>query len=418
MTRTQVFNFPALAGDSSAVGVELAGRLELPAEAPRAVAIFAHCFTCSKNAKAATRISRELAGRGIAVLRFDFTGLGNSEGDFSNTDFSSNVDDLVAAATALTPEFGAPSLLVGHSLGGAAVLAAASRIESVRAVITIGAPADPSHVAHLFDGHIEEIESEGSASVQLGGRPFTIKKAFLEDVRESRLLPFIESLNCALLVMHSPTDETVPIDEARKIYQGAKHPKAFVAIDGADHLLNEERDARYVASTIAVWADRHAVAVIDSDVSNDSMELDTLEAGVVRVEEQGDGFLQRVTAGRHEWWSDEPASVGGADRGPTPYDFLLAALGTCTSMTIRMYSNRKQLPLTGVRVELKHDRIHARDCEECESDTGMVDKIERRIRLDGDLDETQVTRLLEIADRCPVHRTLENEKIVRTERMG
>lgn len=375
-------------------GHRLAGLLETPVNPPIAYALFAHCFTCGKNVAAASRISRALVAQGIAVLRFDFTGLGNSDGDFANTDFSSNIDDLVAAADALGER--GPQLLIGHSLGGAAVLAAAHRIPSATAVATIGAPAEPGHVKHLFAGRLEDIARDGRAQVTLAGRPFTIAKSFVDDLAAQPTSERVRTLNRALLIMHAPLDELVAIDEARKIYQGAKHPKSFIALDGADHLLTRPRDAEYAARTIAAWASHYLPALPTGD----------LEHGHVRVETAGK-YTQSVTMGHHHLVADEPLSVGGADLGGSPYDLLLASLGACTSMTLSMYAGRKQWPLEKVTVDLVHERIHAKDCETCEEKDGKVERITRTIRVRGPLDEEQRKRLLEIADKCPVHRTLE-----------
>lgn len=385
-------------------GQTLAGSLELPPSAPRAFAIFAHCFTCGKDIAAATRISRALAAKGFGVLRFDFTGLGNSGGDFANQNFSSNVDDLVAAAEWLRSNYEAPRLLVGHSLGGAAVLIAGNRIDSVEAVTTIGAPSHPDHVQHLFESSIDTIRAEGSAKVSLAGRPFTIQSQFLDDLEQQEVSGTLRKLNKAVLIMHSPQDEIVHVDHARKLYTSLQHPKSFVSLDGADHLLTKRHDSQYVADVIAAWAGRYLPPVDHPDT----------EKGVVRVSGRGDGFLQLCTAGQHDWLSDEPRSVGGSDLGPTPYDLLLAALGSCTSMTLGMYARHKKLPLDSVTVELQHDRIHAKDCEACEKEDGKIDRIRRVLTIDGDLDAAQRARLVEIADRCPVHRTLENEIHVET----
>jgi len=236
--------------------LRLDGMLESP-EQPKAYALFAHCFTCSKTSVAASRIGRELALRGVAVLRFDFTGLGSSEGDFANTNFSSNIEDLVAAARFLETEYKAPAILIGHSLGGAAVLACADQVPSAKAVVTVGAPSDPAHVAHLFEAHREEIEDCGCALVKLSGREFTIKQQFLEDIQEQKLDEKIRKLKRALLIMHSPIDDTVEIEEAAHIYQNAMHPKSFVSLDQADHLITRKEDAEYVAETIGAWVSRY-----------------------------------------------------------------------------------------------------------------------------------------------------------------
>ncbi len=386
----------------------LDARLDSPAGTPLAHALFAHCFTCAKESVAASRIARALAERGIAVLRFDFTGLGGSEGDFANTNFSSNVQDLVRAADYLRESASAPSLLIGHSLGGAAVLSAAADIPEARAVVTIGAPSDPSHVQHLFADSLDDVVTHGEQEVSLGGRRFLIRKQFLDDIAGHRLSDRINQLNRALLILHSPQDKTVNIEHARTIYESAAHPKSFISLDGSNHLLTRKQDAEFVASLVSAWV-KHYLAPIDEDTRSDQ------EPRTVLVSEVGqDGFAQDISIGPHYLRGDEPASYGGADIGPSPYDLLLASLGACTSMTLRMYARHKQLPLEHVRVELSHRKIHASDCSSCETKTGKIDHIDRRIRIDGKLDDAQRKRLLEIADRCPVHQTLHSEVVVNT----
>ncbi|HEX4249884.1 MAG TPA: bifunctional alpha/beta hydrolase/OsmC family protein [Pseudonocardia sp.] len=393
-------------------GHPLAARLDLPDSEPTAYALFAHCFTCNKDSLAAARIARSLTEFGIAVLRFDFTGLGTSGGDFGNTDFSSNVADLVNAADHLRENFAAPTLLIGHSLGGAAVLAAAHLVPEVKAVATIGAPADPAHVGHLLAEHRAEIERTGEAEVVLGGRAFRIRRQFLDDIAGQPQAERIAKLGAALLVLHSPVDEVVGVDNARRIFDTARHPKSFVAVDGADHLLTNRADAQFVATVLAHWASRY----LDTPAGGRARQepVDRPAEGFVVVSENGDGaFGQRVTSGTHVLTADEPRPVG-ADTGPSPYDLLLASLGACTSMTVRMYADRKGWPLEHVSVQLRHSRIHAQDCAECETTTGLLDRIERVIRFDGNLDTDQRKRLLEIADNCPVHRTLHSEIVVNT----
>jgi putative redox protein len=396
-------------------GQMLAAQLDLPPGEPLGWAIFAHCFTCSKDVPAAGRISRRLAQEGLAVLRFDFTGLGSSEGDFANTNFSSNVDDLVAAAAHLREHHEAPALLVGHSLGGAAVLVAARRIDEVRAVCTIAAPSEPEHVRRLLTGDVDEIESKGVATVDIAGREFRIEKQFLDDLGRHALGEELGALRKPLLIFHSPVDEVVGIDHARRIYEAARGSKSFVSLENANHLLGDVRDARYVAEVLAAWVSRY----LEERPVAASRARPDLAPGQVLVEEVERPYTNRVVAGRHELLADEPPSVGGRDAGPTPYDYLLAGLGACTSMTLRMYADRKGWPLEGVSVRLSHQRIHAEDCAECESETGFVDRIERDIRVEGPaLDEEQRARLLEIANRCPVHRTLLNEKQIPTRLTG
>ena len=388
-------------------GQQLAARLERPdGNAPcHHLALFAHCFTCSKDIAAASRISRALVEQGLGVLRFDFTGLGNSEGDFANTNFSSNVQDLVSAANHLRSTHKAPALLVGHSLGGAAVLAAADQIPEAKGVITIGAPSTPKHVEHLLTGKLEEIQTQGEAEVKLAGRTFTIKRQFLEDLAEQRMSEKIRALGKALLILHSPIDAVVHIDEARRIYQLALHPKSFISLDDADHLLSRPADARYVGQMIAAWAARYLP---------EPERPEAEDAAQVVVQTASGKFTQTVHAGRHHFLADEPKRYKGDDLGPSPYDLLLAGLGACTSMTMKMYAERKGWPLQSARVTLSHDRIHAKDCEDCEEREGQIERISRKIQLEGPLDEAQRKRLMEIADRCPVHRTLRSHPHIRT----
>ncbi len=401
------FDFPNVAGQ------RLAALLDRPADEPAAYALFAHCFTCGKDNRAAARIAQALSARGIAVLRFDFTGLGASEGEFANTGFSSNVADLVAAAAHLRLSHRAPALLIGHSLGGAAVLAAAAEVPEARAVVTIAAPSDPAHVTGLIKGRIAEIRARGEGEVVLAGRVFRIRREFLDDVAEQRLTERIARLRKALLVCHAPTDEIVGIDNASRIFAAAKHPKSFVSLADADHLLSRRSDAAYVANVVAAWSERYLDAAPPAEQAIEA------NAGSVFVTETGRGlFQQHVAIGRHRLLADEPAAVGGLDSGPGPYDLLLAGLGACTAMTLRVYANRKHLPLRRVSVSLKHDKIHAADCEDCETKEGMLDRIERAIALEGELDADARAKLLEIADKCPVHRTLTSEIKIRTTLAG
>jgi putative redox protein len=389
----------------------LAGRLELPEGEPRAYALFAHCFTCTKDIFAAGRIAEALAGHGIAVLRFDFTGLGASEGDFAHTNFSSNLQDLIKAADYLRQHYAAPTILIGHSLGGAAVLAAATRVPEAVAVATIAAPADPAHVAHLFTDKRAEIEASGEAEVHLAGRPFRIRKQFLDDIAQQSSAAMLGNLGKALLIFHAPHDQIVGIENAATIFQAARHPKSFVSLDDADHLLTRRADAIYVADVLAAWATRY-IGGSDTRVA----EPVAPEAGTVTVSDRGAGAVrgisrlaQEILVGRHRLAADEPLEAGGSDLGPNPYDLLLAALGACTSMTLRLYADHKKWPLQHVRVDLSHQKIHAADCADCETREGRIDLIEREITLSGPLDEAQRQRLLEIAEKCPVHRTLHSE---------
>jgi putative redox protein len=386
-------------------GHQLAAALDLPDREPIAYALFAHCFTCGKDVLAARRIATELANKGIAVLRFDFTGLGSSEGDFANSTFSSNVADLVLAADHLRQTRKAPAILIGHSLGGAAILAAAGRIADAKAVITIAAPSDPAHVTHLFGDRIEDIRSQGKVEVSLAGRPFNIKREFLDDIAEHNLMAQVGQLHKALLVTHSPTDDTVGIDNATRIFVAAKHPKSFVSLSGADHLLSKKSDAIYVADLIAAWVMRY----LDPAAPEQAAASSAAPRRVVVRETRDSKYQNDVIVGPHHLFADEPAAVGGADTGPGPYDYVLAGLGACTSITMRMYADRKSLPLDRVTITLSHSKIHAEDCAECETKVGMLDQFDRVIAMEGALDADQRKRLMEIADKCPVHRTLESE---------
>jgi putative redox protein len=386
-------------------GHQLAAALDLPEGTPVAYALFAHCFTCGKDVLAAKRIAVALTAKGIATLRFDFTGLGSSEGDFANSTFSSNVVDLVRAADHLREARKAPTILIGHSLGGAAILAAAAQVPEAKAVVTIAAPSDPAHVTGLFKDHVENIRALGHAQVSLAGRPFTITREFIDDVAENPLMEKIAHLRKALLVMHSPTDDIVGIDNATHIFVRAKHPKSFVSLSGADHLLSDRRDSTYVADMIAAWATRYVDLVAAERVAESA---DKPRQVVVR-ETRASTFQNTVSIGPHHLLADEPASARGEDSGPGPYDFLLAGLGACKSMTMRLYADRKSFPLERATVTLNHNKIYAKDCEECETKEGMLDQIDVRIGLEGPLDADQRKRILEIADKCPVHRTLTSE---------
>ena len=379
-------------------GVQLAAILELPDAKINYYALFAHCFTCGKDILAATYIANTLALNGVAVLRFDFTGLGESQGDFSNTNFTSNVADLLSAADYMRNNYQAPQLLVGHSLGGTAALHASSDIAECKAVVTIGSPASADHLLHLFKQDVENIQKDGTALVDVAGRDFDIQQQFIEDLKAHNTEDVISKLRKALLVFHSPIDDVVSIDQAGIIFTKAKHPKSFITLDNANHLLSNNSDASYVANTIVAWAQRYI------DCHED--ESEELSKGQVQVLEANRKFLRKVMTDDHQWYADEPTAFGGSNRGPDPYEHLLAAVGTCTSMTIRMYANRKKWPLEDVQITLEHTREHIKDCQDCDNESGKVELIIRKIKLTGDLDESQRKRLLEIADKCPVHKTI------------
>lgn len=384
-------------------GVDLSARLDLPAGAVRAFVLFAHCFTCTKDILAARRIAATLAANGLGVLRFDFTGLGSSEGEFANTNFSSNVEDLVRAAHYLRDNYAAPAVLIGHSLGGAAVLAAAAAIPEAKAVVTLGAPADVGHVLAHFGSSLDQIRATGEAQVELAGRQFTIRRSFIEDAEGHRLADRIGSLGRALLVMHAPLDAVVGIDHAARIFQAAKHPKSFISLDGADHLLSDGAAAAYAAEVIAAWASRYVPETAPNSVGQSDSAL---------VRETGQGRYQvSVAAGRHRLLADEPVAAGGLNSGPSPYDYLSIALGACTAMTLRVYAEHKKLALGRISVAISHGKVAAEHCLDCgaaaEGRQGKIDRFERTIAVEGEIAAELRNKLRDIASKCPVHRTLE-----------
>ncbi len=388
-------------------GQQLAARLELPSnQEAHNFAIFAHCFTCNKNLSAVRNIGRALNNEGIAVLRFDFTGLGESEGDFENTNFSSNIEDLSAAADYLTKHYKAPSILIGHSLGGAAVIFAGKKIESIQAIATIGAPSSPSHVKHLFKSNVAEIKKTGIAEVFIGGRSFTVKKEFLEDIEAKNMESKVKSLRKPLLVIHSPQDETVGVQNAKEIYQYAHHPKSFISIDGADHLLTNKKDSSYVGNVIAGWAERYITIPEKEQLKSNHQ---------VAVSIGNEDFTSEIIAGKHLLIADEPENVGGRGFGPSPYEYVSSGLGACTAMTLRMYADRKEWDLQKVIVHINHGKDYSSDAEEVENSQKKIDIFDRKIEIYGDLDDEQKAKLLSIANKCPVHKTLSNNSEIKTE---
>jgi putative redox protein len=390
-------------------GESLSARLDLPADgSPLAFALFAHCFTCTKNLSAIRNISRAMTSQGVAVLRFDFAGLGESEGDFEDTNVSSNADDLVAASRFLEEHFGAPRIMVGHSLGGTAVLQAADRVPGVSAVATIGAPFDPQHVQHLFEDRLEDIEGDGSAVVHLAGRPFRIKKQFIADLADLDVAEHIRRLGRSILILHSPVDRVVSIDNAALIFKAARHPKSYISLDQADHLLSRESDSIYVGATVAAWASKY-LGIARPALSRPDPSINHVIAEIGK-----DRYRTQIIANGHAITADEPVAKGGANLGPDPYDLLVSGLGACTAMTLRMYADRKEWPLETVRVDLRHEKVHADDCD-CETEAkGMIDLIHRTVTVSGPLDDVQRKRLGEIADRCPVHRSLRGEVVIKS----
>lgn len=381
---------------------QLVGFLDLPIDQkPHNYLLFAHCFTCTKNLIAVGNISRALTQAGFGVLRFDFTGLGESEGDFADTNFSGNVEDLEVAANFLKQNYQAPTLIIGHSLGGAAALLAASRIDFIKAVVTIAAPSEPDHVKHLFQDSLEEIEKNGKAKVLLEGRPFTIRKNFVDDLLNYTLLEEVRKMRKSLLIFHSPQDKTVDIINAEHIYKAAFHPKSFVSLDGADHLLTNKNDSQYVGKVIAEWAGRYLIVPEEENVRSQSQVAASLDKEEI--------FTTTMKLGNHTFLADEPVKSGGNDFGPSPYEYLAGALAACKSMTMQMYARRKEWNVENVTVHIDHLRQHTADCEDCENNAAKIDTFHCQISLEGDLSEEQRTRLLEIADRCPVHKTLSSK---------
>ncbi len=386
--------------------LHLSATLELPlGEKPRAFAVFAHCFTCGKNLKAERNISLALTQQKIGVLRFDFAGIGESDGEFFDSNFSTNVSDLLDVYHWLETNYSAPQLLVGHSLGGAAVLVAAAQMPAVKAIATIGAPSDPIHVRHLFGAMEDKIREFGEAEVSIGGRPFILKKHFLESIVSVDMPHLLRSLKKAALILHAPGDQIVGIQNAKEIYQNLLHPKSFLTLDGADHLLSNNQDSLYAGQMIGHWAKRYL----------DLEELEPLVTDKQAVARIGSkGFTTEIRAGKHTFLADEPTNVGGDDLGPTPYDLLVSGLGACTIMTMRMYADRKKWPIKEIRVHLQHDHVYSEDSEASGQAPRKIDRIERLIEIEGDLDDAQRAKLMEIADKCPVHRTLHNELRVDT----
>ncbi|MCB7479989.1 bifunctional alpha/beta hydrolase/OsmC family protein [Christiangramia sediminis] len=380
---------------------ELKGVLELPTNTqPANFILFAHCFTCNKNFHAPSNISKSLASKGYGILRFDFTGLGDSEGEFEDTNFSSNVDDLLAAAEFLEREYKAPSMIIGHSLGGAAALFASKKLESVKCMVTINAPSNLSHVQKHFESSLEEIEKEGFANIKIGGRSFKIKKQFINDLKKNQDASALKDIKKSLLIMHSPQDEIVSIDHAEELYKAAWHPKSFVSLDGADHMLSTKADSEYVGTVISAWASKYIKEPKTPELETDHEVMANLGAS---------GFTTQIIAGNHHLIADEPVKVGGSDLGPNPYELVSSGLAACTSMTIQMYARRKEWEISNVETHVSYSKKHAEDCENCENDMAKIDSFEREISIKGDLDKTQLERLMEIADKCPVHKTLSSK---------
>ncbi len=388
-------------------GHHLSATIDWPTDQkPIAYALFAHCFTCSKDLHASRSISRGLGQNGIAVFRFDFTGLGKSEGAFEDSSFATNLSDLKAACDYMEKHLESPQLLVGHSLGGAAVLRAGAKLDSVKAIATVGAPSDPEHVTHLLAEKEEEILEKGEATVSIGGRPFKVRSSFIEDLKNRSLSSITKELRGkALLILHSPQDTIVGINNAKDIYNEAHHPKSFISLDGADHLLSSKADGEYVGAIIGQWLSRYISLPTKSNSSQEHQVI---------AELANQGFTTELQSGRHHFLADEPETVGGENLGPSPYDLLSSALAACTAMTIQMYARRKEWPLEHVTVKIDHNKSYASDCESCEQTSPKIDRFERKITFIGELDESQIEKLSQIADKCPVHKTLHSPVEVHT----
>ena len=391
-------------------GHKLQAYLELPAnQKPNYYAIFAHCFSCTSTLSAVKNISRALTNHGFGVVRFDFTGLGRSEGEFAESHFSGNVDDLLAVDAFMKINYEAPGLLVGHSLGGAAVIVAASKLENIKAVATIGAPASVSHVTHLFSHDIKEIKEKGEVEVNIGGRPFRINEEFVNDFSKTDLSVIIKELRKPLLVLHSPFDKIVGIENAHKIYHDAMHPKSFVSLDDADHLLSQSKDSLYAGNMIGTWVKRYFEPIDNKMISTKGEQL------VAHLNLMEDNFTTSIQTSKHTLIADEPESVGGDDFGPSPYDFLSAGLAACTVMTLRLYAERKKWDLQEVYAYISYSKKHSDDLNIDVDSPTRFDHLSKRLKFVGDLDDKQKQRLKEIASKCPVHRTLQSQIIIETE---
>jgi putative redox protein len=389
-------------------GDELRGILDLPvSKRVHTYVIFAHCFTCNKNLKAIKNISNGLTSNGFGVLRFDFTGLGQSEGEFEDTNFSHNVDDLLAATYFLKENYARPELIIGHSLGGTASLFAAHRLDYLKAVVTIGSPFQPEHVTKLIESQEEEIKTEGRAKVNVGGRNFTIKKDFYDDLKKHKIDDFIGDLKTPFLIFHSPQDQIVAINNAELLYKNAHHPKSFVSLDGADHLMSNPKDSLYIGQVIASWAQRY----LDTDEKEIKLKSDHDVIARLNVD---DNFTTDMAIGDHNMLADEPESYGGKNLGPNPYEFLSAALASCTAMTVIMYARKKKIPLNNVEVHVSHNKDHCEDCKASNSKNAKIDIFQREVLLEGELDDLQRKKLLKMADKCPVHKTIKSEIEVKT----
>lgn len=390
-------------------GELLSARIEFPPEGQiKAYAIFAHCFTCGKSQYAARHIARQLALNNIAVLRFDFTGIGESEGAFSETNFTSNISDIEEAAEYLADHYEPASLLIGHSWGGTAALVAAGNLPEIKGVCTIGSPYDPAHIDHLLRDHLDEINHKGHSHVKLGAKTIKIKRQFLDDISNYSEIGGIENLGKALLIFHSPQDRVVGIQNAAQIFKAARHPKSFLSLDQSDHMLSEKQFVHYTSNMIGNWAEHYLHIEPETKPS-----VKTPYQTVSRITDEK--YTTQIWSGNHHWIADEPKKAGGDNLGPSPYDMLSAALGTCTAMTLRMYANRKKWDLQEVEVHVENNKEHIEDLSDSDRPTAKIDVFRRYIEIKGDLDKKQMNRLLEIADKCPVHKTLSTSNKIITE---
>lgn len=397
-------------------GEKLAAHLVIPAdEQINNIAIFAHCFTCSSSLFVVKNISNELIEKGISVLNFDFTGLGHSEGDFSETNFSNNISDLEDVNSFLTETYIAPTILIGHSLGGAAAIIAASQLENIKAVVSIAAPSYVKHITRHFQNFDEIIKEKGHAMLSIGGRPFTIRKQFIDDLEKHNLEEVVKGLRKPIMIMHSPQDNIVDIENAGRLYNNAFHPKSFISLDGADHLVRNKKDAAYIANVIASWVERYVP--IAANGTNEAIMLKNVDGEQVLVyHETSVPYTNHIYTKTQHILGDEPIDFGGNDLGLSPYELLIAAIGSCTTLTLKLYAKRKEWDLREVYVYLSYAKKHAEEIENREPEAmGKLDFIRKKLKLVGNLSEEQIIKLKEIASKCPVHKTVAGKVYFETE---
>lgn len=388
-------------------GEKLSARIAFPIDRkPHNFAVFANCFTSNKNFKAIRYITQSLTAEGFGVLSFDFTGLGESEGNFAGTAFSSSVDDLICAANYLKENYVAPTLIVGHSLGGAAVILAASQVDEIKAVVTSGTPSARQHVRNLLKSGIEEIEENGVAEVDIGGRPFTVKKEFIDDLVNQKLPGVVKQIRKSYLGLHSAQDTIVGIENESELYLAVRHPRSFISPDGADHLLSKEKDACCAGDLIVTWAKRY--------VEIPEIEELSTQSRVVAYLDTSEKFTTHIKADQRSLIADEPENFGANVFGPSPYQLVASGLATCTLMTLHLYAELKKWDLQEVFRHIRHETTHLEDWKDCENPKAQIDKFTRDLELIGDLDVEQKQKLLEVSGKCPVHQPPENVAHIET----